>query len=222
MRFQTLDEIGARYRTEKIKHEYLEFYDSLFYVFRFRPIRLLEIGFFKGASAKLFAEYFPAGMIHVLDHYNEDIEKHWERFPEDLRKRIILHKGDQGNSVDIQFVLDEIAKSPKNSFRVAVRKRQFHVIIDDGSHRPDHQITSFEELWPVVTLGGYYIIEDLNVAYKVTGEDWKHETVNYFFDKVHYVNKNFERDKRGAIDIESISFPCNLIVIKKKEEDVKV
>lgn len=212
MRSQSLAKIGARYRTDKqTAHEYLQFYDSLFYTFRYRSLRMLEIGFFKGASAKLFAEYFPSGLIHVMDHKAEKATEYWKSFPEDLQKRIIIHQGDQGSRADLQAVLDEVNGGTKK------RSRQFGVIIDDGSHRPDHQITSFEELWPAVEPGGYYIIEDLHVAYVREGKTWKHETVDYFIDKLHHVNKNAGREERKLIDIDSISFARNLIVIKKKE-----
>src|SRR5262249_51417609 len=35
------------------------------------------------------------------------------------------------------------------------------VIIDDGSHQPDHQIISLEELLPHLRLGGVYLCEDI-------------------------------------------------------------
>ena len=37
----------------------------------------------------------------------------------------------------------------------------FDVIIDDGSHKPSDQIKSFEILWPMLSDGGLYIIEDV-------------------------------------------------------------
>jgi hypothetical protein len=41
----------------------------------------------------------------------------------------------------------------------------FHIIIDDGSHRGEDHITSFEALWPFVTRGGWYVIEDLHTLF---------------------------------------------------------
>jgi hypothetical protein len=38
---------------------------------------------------------------------------------------------------------------------------RFDVIIDDGSHRPDHQQVSFSVLFPHLAPGGLYFIEDL-------------------------------------------------------------
>lgn len=212
MRFETLEEIGNRSRTDKQRHGYLELYDNLFFTFRFRPIRLFEIGFFKGASAKAFAEYFPYSLIHVLDH-SSHATNYLNNFPEVIRERIILHKGDQGSREDIRRVLKDIAESPKNPDKRG--PREFQVIVDDGSHQPEHQIISFEELWPSVSLGGYYIIEDLHISYQLGNGCSK--TIDYFMDKVHYINNNRDKEKRGNTDIESVSFPRNLIVIKKKK-----
>ena len=36
------------------------------------------------------------------------------------------------------------------------------VILDDGSHIPEHQILTFNTLFPSVVPGGIYIIEDVN------------------------------------------------------------
>jgi hypothetical protein len=39
------------------------------------------------------------------------------------------------------------------------------VVIDDGSHVASHQMKSFETLFPLLTDGGLYIVEDLHTAY---------------------------------------------------------
>ncbi len=39
------------------------------------------------------------------------------------------------------------------------------IILDDGSHVSDHQKISFETLWPLLKVGGLYVIEDLHTAY---------------------------------------------------------
>jgi hypothetical protein len=39
------------------------------------------------------------------------------------------------------------------------------IVIDDGGHRMSQQIRTFEELWPAVTDGGVYLIEDLHTSY---------------------------------------------------------
>jgi hypothetical protein len=200
---------------KQTKHGYPEIYDQLFWHFRFRPIRMLEIGFAKGRSAKAFAEYFPAAVIHCLDH--SPAISSWELFPEEIRRRVILHKGDQGSPKDIQAMLEDIAQSPTNPKKRGPRK--FHVVIDDGCHRSKYQITSFEELWPHVEDGGYYIIEDLHISYGDHRKKWgESETMKYFIDKIHQINKDHANlEKRAGETIEYISFPRNMVIIKKRE-----
>lgn len=41
----------------------------------------------------------------------------------------------------------------------------FDVIVDDGGHRMEHQLTSFTYLLPKVKSGGLYVIEDLLTSY---------------------------------------------------------
>jgi hypothetical protein len=39
------------------------------------------------------------------------------------------------------------------------------IIIDDGSHLPEHQLVSFTALFPFVRPGGVYVIEDIETSY---------------------------------------------------------
>ena len=39
------------------------------------------------------------------------------------------------------------------------------IVIDDGSHVASHQRTSFEFLYPLLNVGGVYLVEDLHTAY---------------------------------------------------------
>jgi hypothetical protein len=39
------------------------------------------------------------------------------------------------------------------------------IVLDDGSHIAEHQETSFRTLWPLLSEGGLYIIEDTHTAY---------------------------------------------------------
>jgi hypothetical protein len=39
------------------------------------------------------------------------------------------------------------------------------IFIDDGGHFMNQQIATFEEMWPAVTEGGVYLIEDVHTSY---------------------------------------------------------
>lgn len=141
-------------------NNYTDVYAGYFHHMRYAPIRLLEIGGgipgtnFEvhiahgtnaegGGSLKMWREYFPNGTICVLD-IND---------PAVLRKYgIVTAQADQSDPVAIRRAVDHFA---------ANGAPEFDVIIDDGSHDPEHQQISFETLWPYVASGGLYIIEDL-------------------------------------------------------------
>ena len=42
---------------------------------------------------------------------------------------------------------------------------KFDLIIDDGSHYPSHQLTTFKKLYKNIAPGGLYIIEDLDLSF---------------------------------------------------------
>lgn len=141
----TLDKIGLRYGTDKasFSHNYLEFYELYFQVLREEPITILEIGVLNGASLRTWQEYFPKAKI-----IGADIVQGSKRFESD---RIAIEMMDQSNIEDIT--------------RVAVKHGPFDIVIEDGSHKWEHQITSIKTLFPFVRDGGIYIVEDLQTNY---------------------------------------------------------
>jgi hypothetical protein len=103
---------------------------------------MLEIGTDKNKSLKMWEEYFPLAKIFGIDIGNE--LKH---------SRGETYKGDQS---DIGFLQDVI-----NMIGVKVE-----LIIDDGSHNPEHQLDTFVFLFEkLLADGGIYIIEDIETSY---------------------------------------------------------
>lgn len=60
-----------------------------------------------------------------------------------------------GDQADIKFLETFISASGGG----------FDVIIDDGGHTMNQQITSFNRLFPIVKPGGIYFVEDLATSY---------------------------------------------------------
>ena len=130
-------------------HSYTAPYERHLARLRHEPVTLLEIGIGGyasrargGASLRMWKAYFPAGTIIGLD-----IE---DKSPL-AEERITILQGDQGD----RGFLRELATS----------HGPFDIVIDDGSHRSDHIIASFEALFPHVRDGGVYVVEDLQTAY---------------------------------------------------------
>lgn len=133
-----LEVLARKYGTDKLEHGYIPFYEEYLPE---QPMAMLEIGIAKGASALMWLEHYPDCDLHYIDLFGsaEHVTAKWcrERF-------IVPHIGDQGS---LQFL--------------ATIHEQFDIIIDDGSHRADHQLVSFKHLFiNNLKSGGVYVIED--------------------------------------------------------------
>jgi hypothetical protein len=141
----TLDELGLKHGTDKASngHGYLEFYESYFSPLRNNPISVLELGVYNGASLKTWEDYFPRAEIIGVD-----ILPSCKRLERD---RVKIELADQSNVEHLT--------------RVALAHGPFDIIIEDGSHLWDHQITSLRTLFPFLKDNGLYIVEDLQTNY---------------------------------------------------------
>ena len=140
-----LDEIGLSHGTDKASshHDYLNFYERVLAPLRDQPITVLEIGVYQGASLRTWHDYFPNAKIVGVD-----IVAVCKRFE---RGRIAIELADQSN-------LENLAQ-------IALRHGPFDLIVEDGSHIWEHQITTLCALFPFVKNGGFYIVEDLQTNY---------------------------------------------------------
>lgn len=194
------------YQTDKnTDHNYLDKYDKYFNKFKDQKINLLEIGIFHGGSLEMWRDYFKNGTIFGLDIDKKKL---------DLGDRVKIYQGAQENINDLKKIIND-AKS-------------FDLIIDDGSHMNQHQIKSFEILFPYLNHGGYYVVEDIQSSYMLRyGGDGFYiynnkNAINYFLNLVHKINykeienpfSNFSQDYY-ANNITDIHFYHNLIFIKK-------
>jgi 23S rRNA U2552 (ribose-2'-O)-methylase RlmE/FtsJ len=96
-----------------------------------------------GASIKMWADYFPRAHIYGVDI---------NAAPHPDTDRITTFVADQGDPDALRKVYEEAGSQP------------FDVIVDDGSHRHDHQQITFGVLFPCLRPGGLYFIEDISPA----------------------------------------------------------
>lgn len=145
LRPSTLDSIGLKHGTDKASsyHNYLESYELFFAPLRERQLTVLEIGVFNGASLKTWEEYFPAANVIGVDIMAAS--KRYER------GRVTIALADQSNVEELTCI--------------AIKHGPFDIIIEDGSHMWNHQITTLRTLFPFVKNGGLYIVEDLQTNY---------------------------------------------------------
>ncbi|MCR5439587.1 MAG: class I SAM-dependent methyltransferase [Selenomonas sp.] len=137
-----LDKIGSTFNTDKNRfyHNYLPKYEFFLAPFRHKNFNLLELGIFKGGSAKMWEKYFPNAQIHCVD-----IDENCKSVADD---RIIVHIRDLGIKENVEQL-----RSIKPS-----------VIVDDASHMWSHQLLALFTLYECLPSGGVYILEDLETS----------------------------------------------------------
>lgn len=150
LRAMNLTELGREFGTDKAtKHHYTQHYERHLAHLRDTEFNLLEIGIggYKrdregGASLRMWKHFFPKAQIIGLDIEDKSFVD---------RRRIKSYRGSQ---VD-QALLERIVKEDG----------PLQVIIDDGSHRPEHIRETFRILFPLLVADGIYVIEDTQTSY---------------------------------------------------------
>ena len=125
-------------------HHYFEVYERHLERFREQPVRVLEIGVQNGGSLQMWRRYL--GKEAVL-------------FGIDVDPRCAQLDG-HGASVRIGSQAD-----PDFLRRVIAEMGGVDVVIDDGSHRSEDMRTTFDVLYPILSDGGVYLIEDVHACY---------------------------------------------------------
>jgi len=142
----TLDQLALKHATDKSSHDhdYCRHYEHLLSPLPAAPFTLLEIGVAYGASLRMWAEWLPQATIIGLD--NDADRPCWRGDP----PRIQVIIGDQTSPHDLTLLKTH---------------GPFQVIVDDGGHLPHQHLASFDALWPALSPGGWYIIEDLPTVF---------------------------------------------------------
>lgn len=123
---------------------YFDIYEEHFARFRGQRMTFVEIGVAFGGSMDIWREYF-GSRAHII---GVDVD------PERLNyagPQVDIVIGDQG---DPAFLAD-----------LAKQIGTVDVVLDDGGHRMDQQILTFEHLYPLVNEGGVYMCEDTHTSY---------------------------------------------------------
>jgi hypothetical protein len=202
--------LGNKYNTDKVKHhKYHEIYPMYLERMYTRSGAMLEIGIEKSSSLNMWLELFPNMHIYGMD-----------KGVELVGPRHTVIKGDQSSESDLTNVQAAIAEP-------------LWFINDDGSHVPEHQLLTFNRLFPALQVGGVYIIEDIETSYWVRGNVYGQQMrygyshpksiVEIFKITLDNVNSEFagihETPVKHSNHIGSITFARNCIIITKKAPD---
>ncbi|OAH10090.1 class I SAM-dependent methyltransferase [Streptomyces jeddahensis] len=145
-----LSKLAQHFKTDKWgTHRYTQHYQRHLQHLRNDSINLLEIGIGGysragqgGASLRMWKHFFPNAQIFGMDIQDKSF------VDED---RITTFIGDQSDPDSLIAIADKIGT--------------LDVIIDDGSHRSPHVLTTFETLFPLLRDGGIYAVEDTQTSY---------------------------------------------------------
>lgn len=151
-----LTKLALKYGTDKCppQESYTPYYHKLFKGMNVKSLLEIGIGYpetmehipgYKiGASLRMWRDYFPRAKIWGADIRPETM------FSDDRIETILC---DQSNKKSLIKMIKKVGKQD--------------VIIDDGSHRTEHQILSAQVLLPYTKL---YIIEDVKEPDKIKAE----------------------------------------------------
>ncbi|CAB4909602.1 MAG: hypothetical protein F2825_04010 [Actinobacteria bacterium] len=123
---------------------YFPIYSRHFAPYRGRPIRVLEIGIYRGGSLDMWRWYFGDQVTLVGIDIDDDA-----RAAADPRHTVLI-----GDQTDADFLR-----------RVAEEHGPFDIVIDDGGHEMQQQIVTAETLFPLVREGGILLVEDTHTSY---------------------------------------------------------
>lgn len=140
----TLDELAIKYGTDKCStnHNYTRMYEQFMETSRLQVSRILEIGLGNGASARMWKDYFPNALIYIIENFGEENKKIWNNAIINERNIYVIR-----GSQDDYKTWEEV---PEN----------LDFVIDDGSHVPEHQISSINLGFDKLKSGGVWFIED--------------------------------------------------------------
>ena len=203
-------------RTVDKWHHYLQIYDQIFIPVRqkltsgeLKTIRFLEIGVWKGGSLEIWRKFFGKNaIIHGIDRDPKCSSLSTEDLP--------VHIGSQS---DTGFLTDVVEKMGG-----------IDIVIDDGSHRARHQRRTFGHLFPKLSDGGLYVIEDTHTSYWwAYGGGFRRpgtaiEMAKGLVDGMHswYHRAPMKRKSLAKHEISAIHFFDSIVVIEKKHREQPV
>jgi hypothetical protein len=152
--FSPLCQLATKYMTDKSpynimthRHPYTMIYDMFLrpYQLMGSGLRLGEVGILNGASVRMWREYFPDASLSAFDIDKGALEK------VSAIQGVSAYHVDAGEIGGLRQALAEATEGGK----------KFTVLLEDASHRLDHQLIFLREAIDFVAPGGLLIIEDI-------------------------------------------------------------
>jgi len=203
--------LGSIYSIDRLKSNDFTYLYPMFLqnIYNLKDTSMIEIGM-SPSSIRIWLELFKDIHLYSLDIYNENYES----------ERVTSVCLDQSNKKDLSMFKKRNLKSVS-------------LIIDDGSHIPEHQLLTFNEIFPILEVDGIYIIENIQTSYWTKRGLYGYTTqygykdpksiVEIFKNIVDCVNMEFIKEPllspiNHLENIGSITFGKNCIIITKKKK----
>jgi hypothetical protein len=176
---------------------YLEHYDRHFRRFKGSAVRMLEIGVFEGGSLELWRRYFGAqSTIFGIDINPACAAK------VDAPNQVRI--GSQDDPDFLRTVVEEMGG--------------VDLILDDGSHHGSHIIASFRALFPLLSDGGLYVIEDMHDDFTEWPGTHYNQTLSFIHRLIGDMHGQFSRlPARESDAIGAVHLVDSMAFIEKKE-----
>jgi len=185
---------------------YFDVYDRHFSRFRNKEIVIVEIGIYQGGSLQMWKDYF--GKEAKI--FGIDIDPKCKELEEENVKILIGSQSDRNFLKQVRMQIPPI-----------------DILIDDGGHTMNQQITTYEELFGHVKEDGVYLCEDLHTSYWVQyGGGYKRggtfiEYSKNFIDYLHAYHSQQKslRVNNFTTSVDSIHYYDSIIVIEKRKKE---
>jgi hypothetical protein len=172
------------YATDKVDQGYLPAYNTIADQLG-GAARVCEIGVLGGGSLATWQDLFPGGLIAGVDR---DTNAVWPPGT----TRIVAGQDD-----------------PQLPSLLSEHSAEWDLIVDDASHDGNLTAATFSLLWPLVSPGGFYVIEDWFVGYPEYQGPCKSpamlDLAKSLLDRLHHDS-----------DTESVSYRYGMAIVRKK------
>lgn len=187
---------------------YFEIYQQYFGKYVGANVKMLEIGVFKGGSMQMWQDFFGTNAQIV----GVDIDERCKSYEKDNVHICI------GSQADSNFLTE-----------VSNKFGPFDIILDDGSHIMNHQIITFETLFPLLKNGGIYMCEDCHTSYwsEYDGGYLKKDSfIEYSKGFIDCVNGQYFKKDQTNTEIDDYIKACHyydsMVVVEKKKRGYSI
>jgi hypothetical protein len=162
-------------------HDYSNKYSEYLLPLKFdkKPIKILEVGIYKGAGLALWSMYFNNKEIYGFDYDLGNFENN---------KINLIDLGAFKDGLPITKFYDQFADNSETLKRTFGNKK-LDLVIDDAFHSDESIINTFDELQPYLAEKFVYFIEDNRTAWKKLKLKYPNYDYDYNSDELTVVTK---------------------------------